>query len=258
MDREDRVELFELLFRRILKLESCRALELLDERIERAIRMVRRALITQQRVRLGRNVLGEGCRKARLADPRLACDQHDLSFALPGEALVVREKFDLVVAADHIDQTGGADRLEAALGMRGALDCPRRNWLGNALELMLAELAQMEHIAKQPLRGAGDNDCPWLGQGLESSRQVGRIAYDHMLARATLAPQPSNHNYPGCDANARREGFRRERLKLRKRGHDVEPGPHRALRIIFVRMRIAKIGQDSVASQFCDKAVISP
>ena len=79
--------------------------------------MVGRALVTQARVRLASDALGEGRHKAGLADPRLARDQHDLPFAVPGEALALQEEIELILAADETGQTGGADCLEAALGI---------------------------------------------------------------------------------------------------------------------------------------------
>src|SRR5262249_57342145 len=69
--------------------------------------------------------------KAGLADPRLARDQPDLPFALPGQPLAPQQKIELVLAADEIGQTRRADRLEAALGIGYALDRPPRDRLGN-------------------------------------------------------------------------------------------------------------------------------
>src|SRR5262249_47918531 len=111
---------------------------------KRAVGVVGRALVTQSRVRLTGDAVGESGRKAGLADPRLARDQHDLPFALPGEALPFQQEIELVLAADEIGQTGGADCLEAALGSRHALDRPRRHRLGNTLDLVPAEVAQTE------------------------------------------------------------------------------------------------------------------
>src|SRR5262249_59951633 len=95
--------------------------------MERAVGVVGRALITQPRVRLAGDALGERRRKPGFADPRLARDQHDLPFALPGEALAFQQEFDLLVAADEIGQTRRADRLEAALGIGYALHPPPRH-----------------------------------------------------------------------------------------------------------------------------------
>src|SRR6266481_1481876 len=148
---EDRFQLIEPLRGRIVCLEPRRSLQLGDERTKRTVGVVVRALVTQARVRLAGDALGERRRKAGLADSRLARDQHDLPFALPGEALAFRQKFDLVVAADEIGQTRQVDRLEAALGIGYALDRPRDR-LGNTLNLVPAEVTQMKQIAEQPTR----------------------------------------------------------------------------------------------------------
>src|SRR5262249_23073458 len=121
----------------------------------------------QARVRLASDALGESRRKAGLADPRLARDQHNLPFAPPGEALAFQQEIDLVLAADEIGQTRCADRLEAALGSRHALDRPRCDRLGNTLNLVPAEVAQTKQIAEQPAGGRGAADRPRLGQGPE-------------------------------------------------------------------------------------------
>src|SRR5262249_7547348 len=129
------------LLRAIVCLERRCSLQLGDERTKRAVGVVRRALVTQARVRLAGDALGESRCKARLADPRLARDQHDLPFALPGQPLALQQGIDLLVAADEISQTRPADRLEAALGIGHALHRPRRDPLGNTLDLVPAEVA---------------------------------------------------------------------------------------------------------------------
>src|SRR5262245_52118154 len=112
--------------------------------MERAVGVVGRALITQARVRLAGDLLGESCRKAGLADPWFTCNQHDLSLAVPGETLTFHQEFDFVVAADEIGETGSAHCLEAALGSRHALNRPCSNRLRNTLDPVQAEIAQPE------------------------------------------------------------------------------------------------------------------
>ncbi len=46
------------------------------------------------------------------------------------------------------------------------------------------------------------------------------------------------------------------RLQLRNRGNDFEPRPHGSLGIVFVRARIAEIGQYPVAPEIAEEAVI--
>src|SRR5262249_48289406 len=143
---EDRFEFVELLLGRIAGLKPCRPLELSNERMQRAVGEVGRALITQARVRLAGNFLGESRRgagvyggegrgEAGFAEAGPAEDQHDLPLALPREPWAFQQKIELVLAADEIAQALQADRLEAALRSRHAVDRPRRNRRGDTLDL---------------------------------------------------------------------------------------------------------------------------
>src|SRR5262245_19953060 len=112
--------------------------------MERAVGVVGRALITQARMRLAFDVLGDSCRKAGLADPWLARDQHHLPFAFPGKALPFHQEIDLIFATNEIGKARRADRLETALRLGYALDRPRRDGLSNARELLPPEVTQMK------------------------------------------------------------------------------------------------------------------
>src|SRR5262249_28132760 len=149
--------------------------------------VIGRALISQPCVRFAGNALAKSRRKSGFADARLTRDEHDLPLALPGETLAFQQEMELVPAADEIGQTCRADRLEAALGSRRPLDHPRRDRLGNSLDLVLAEIAQTEQIAEQPARGGGDDDRPRLGQGLKAGCKIRRLADQSMLAQRNLA-----------------------------------------------------------------------
>jgi hypothetical protein len=218
--------------------------------------MVGRALVTQARVRLAGDALGESCREAGLADAGFARDQHDLPFAPPGEALPLQQKINFVLATNEIGQTRRADRLEAALGIGYALDRPRCHRLGNTLDLVPAEIAQTEQIAEQPARGGGDDDRPGLGQGLKAGCKVRRVPGHGVLAQRTLAAAVANHHQTGRDANSNRKRFGGARLEPPNRGNDIEARPHGSLGIVFVRAGIAEIGQYSVAPELGKKAVI--
>src|SRR5262249_33097876 len=200
----------------------------------RAVGVVRRALVTQARVRLARDALGESRREARLAAPRLPRDQYDLPFALPGEALPFQQEIELVLAVDEIGQTRHADRLEAALGSRHALDRPRRDRLGKALDLVPPEVAQTEQFAEQPARG-GDDDRPGLSQVLEAGCKVRRLPDHGALAQCTLAAEVADHYQAARDADANRERFPGARLELGNGGNDIQSRPHGSLGIVFVR-----------------------
>ena len=72
--RQKRFQLVETLLGRIVCLKPGRSLQLGDKRIKRAVAVVRRTLVPQVCVRLVGDGFLKCCRKARLANPRLARD----------------------------------------------------------------------------------------------------------------------------------------------------------------------------------------
>jgi hypothetical protein len=253
---EQRFQLVEALLGRIVCLEPRRSLQLGDERAKRAVGMIGRALVTQARVRSAGDPLGESRRKVGLADARLTRDQHNLSFALPGEALALQQEIDLVVAVDQIGQICRAARLEAALGLGYALDCPHRDRLGKTLDLMPAEVAQTKKIAEQPARGGGDDDRPGLSQGLKARCKIRRFPDHGVLPQRARAAEIADHHQPGRDANANGERLGGARLEPRNGGYDIEPRPHGSFCIVFVRDWITEISQYPVAAELGEEAVI--
>src|SRR5262249_22376559 len=196
------------------------------------------------------------CGQPGLAYPRTARDTHDLPFALPGRPLAFQQEVDLVLAVDEIGQIRQADRLETAFRIGYALDRPRRDRLGNTLDLVPPEVAQTEQIAEQPARGGGNDDRPGLGQGLKTGCKVRRLPDHSALAQCTLVAEVADHYQAGRDADANRERFPGARLELGNGGNDIEPRPHGSLSIVFVREGIAEIGQYPVAPELSEEAVI--
>ena len=99
--REQRPQFAELLFARVVAGESGGAFELGDEGIERAVLMVRRAEIAQARMRLVLDALGKRGGEPRLADARLAGDQHDPSFAALRLLPAADKQLDFLVTTDE-------------------------------------------------------------------------------------------------------------------------------------------------------------
>src|SRR5262249_21260231 len=200
--------------------------------------------------------LGESGSQARFPDPRLARDQHNLSFAFPREPFALQQKSELVLAADEVDETCRTDSVEAALGRRNALDRPRRDRFSNTLELVPAKVAQAEKAAEQPTCGGGDYNRSGLGQGLESGRQVGRVPDQSLLPQRTLATEIADHYKAARDANANRERLGGTRFKPRNGRNNIKPRAHGSLGIILVRAGIAEICQYPVAPKLPDEAII--
>ena len=74
--REQSPQFAELPFDHVVARETRGAFELDDERVERAILMMRRAEIVQARILIALGRLRQLHDEARLADPRLSRDQH--------------------------------------------------------------------------------------------------------------------------------------------------------------------------------------
>ena len=92
-----------------------------------------------------------------------------------------------------------------------------------------------------------------LGQRLQARRQVRRLADHRLLLRRALADQVADHDQAGRDADPGRE--RRARRAARSRptaSTSCEPGAHRPLGIVLVRLRPAEIGQHAVAHELGD------
>src|ERR1700731_3573906 len=85
--------------RGVVAREPGRPAELVDEREQRAVLVIGRAEIAQAEMRLGGQAFLKCPGDARLAAPRLACDQYDLAVARPGARPPAQQQVDLFVAA---------------------------------------------------------------------------------------------------------------------------------------------------------------
>ena len=98
---EQRRELVQFCLGPIVARETGGAFELNDDGIERAVLMMRRAEIAQAGMGLGSDVLGERRREPRLADARLAGDQHHPSLAALRLLPAADKQLDFLLATDE-------------------------------------------------------------------------------------------------------------------------------------------------------------
>ena len=98
--REERVELVELRLRVIVAREPSRARHMADDRMERAVGVLRRTEIAQPYMRFTCQTLKERRRQSRLADASLAREQHDLTLARLRLGPEAKQEFALFVAPD--------------------------------------------------------------------------------------------------------------------------------------------------------------
>ncbi len=130
-------------FNRVVAGETGGAFELGDEGIEGAVLMVRRAEIAQAGMRLGFDALGKRGGEPRLADARLAGDQHHPSFAALRLLPAADKQIDFLVAPDQ-RRLPRAQCLEAAQHPALASDPPCRLRLGKPGERLRAEIGEVE------------------------------------------------------------------------------------------------------------------
>ena len=134
---------------RVVAREPGGAFELNDERVERAVLMVRGAEIAQARVRLALNALQQLCRKARFADARLAGEQHHAPFAALRLLPAAKKQFDFLLAPD--ERRRPLERSASKRLNRPLSPTPRQARCGSAKPLspLRPEVLQLEQIAEQ-------------------------------------------------------------------------------------------------------------
>ena len=122
-----------------------------------------------------------GLHEARLADARLAGEQHDLALAILGSLPAVGQEVDLLLAADNRREGRDAVHgLEAALGPARPEHPPSAERPGETLQGVAAEVGILEQTADQAAGALRDYHSTRLGHRLQAGGEVGRLA-DHCL-----------------------------------------------------------------------------
>src|SRR5262245_9969652 len=111
---EQRLKLVELRFDAAARIETRGPVELCNHRMERALRMVRRAEIAKARMRFAFEPRQQVFREAGLSDPRLAGDQDAPALAEFGLIPPAEQQLDLFLATHQWGQWARAPRLEPA------------------------------------------------------------------------------------------------------------------------------------------------
>jgi hypothetical protein len=266
---DQRFEFVELLFGRVVAREAQGALEIVDDRVQRAVGVVGRAMEAQAGCVIGFETPAQLAQHPALADARLAGKQHHLAFAILRQLPALDQQAEFVLAADKTGQPAAAHGFEAALGCRYPRDRPGLDRLGQTLDRVPAECLQPKQIADEPARGGADHHGARLGQGLQPRRQVRRLADHRLLLRGALADQIADHHETGRYAGANlqlvpgrppAQGGRSGdggHIEPADCGNDIEAGAHGALGIFFVGVRKAEIDEHAVAHVFGDEPVVA-
>ena len=250
--RQPRLEAREVGVGRIARHPADDAAHMLDDRKHRAAgvegraaqRRARRALLAQLRQQCG----GE----RRLADSRLAGEQHHLSMPalrlLPSAA----QQADLLVAADELRRRARGGGLGLVGRLQLAADGIGLYRIGDALEAVRAEVTVLERVTGQLARQFGDDDRVRLGECLQSRGEVGGLADRGLwLIAFTVADD---------DEACRNTDPHRElmaRFEPRHRVDQIERSVQRAPRIIAMATRPAEIHHHAVAEELREVAVVA-
>ena len=139
----------------------------------------------------------------RLADARLAHEEHDLAFPARARSKASRSR-----PSSRSRPTNGVSPRSDSTSRRVRVSCapiashaPTR--LGLALEVDLAERARLEVPADQPVRGLGDRHAPRLADLLQPRGHVGGVAHRGVV-HAQVAADATHHHEPGVEALPRR------------------------------------------------------
>ena len=237
--------------RRVVVRQSGGAFHLADDRIKRAVGVLRRAEIAQARVRLAGEAFQQRRREPRFADAGLAGKEHHLAFAGLCLRPAPQQQFEFFFPPDEGSQAARVQRLEAAFRRTRPQRRPGPHRPGDALEVLGPEVLQLEQIAEKPSRALGDDHHVRLGDPLQPRREVRRLADDAALLRLSRADQIADHDQPGRNADTGLQGS--GRLERGHRRDQLQARPHRPLGVVLMGLRIAEIDEHAVAHVFRDE-----
>ena len=219
---------------------------LADDRIKRAVGVLRRAEIAQARVRLVGEAFQKRGREPRFADAGLAGEQHHLAFTGLCPRPTPQQQFEFFFPPDEGSQAGRVQRLEAAL--HGT--CPQRrpgpHRPGDALEVLGPEVLKLEEIAEESSRAFGDDDL--FGSAIPC-RRAARFGVSPTMPRSCASPEPIRSpttTSPVAMPTRVCSGCARSSA-LVTAVDQLQPRPYGPLGIILMRLRIAEIHEHAIA-----------
>jgi hypothetical protein len=119
------------------------------------------------------------------------------------------------------------------------------------------KVAEVEQTAELTARGIGNDDGIRCGKRLQACREIGRFTDDRLLLRRARADQVADDHQPGGDADAHLQRLARRRVEPADGVDDLQTGAHGAFGLVLVGARIAEIGQQPIAHELGDEAVMA-
>ena len=183
-------------------------------------------------------------------------EQHHLAVAVLGPGPALEQDAQLVLAPDQRREPLAVQRLEAAFGATLAFDPPGRERLGEALEPQRAEVGQLEQAADQPPGRLADRPrCPAAASAWS---RAARFGVSPTTACSCAAPSPISSPtttrpvaMPTRAASGSPAGVCSRATACDHR----QPGAHRPLGLVLVRLRPAEVGEHPVAHVLGDVAL---
>ena len=188
------------------------------------------------------------------ASPERSTTWPSPAFACPSP----QQQIGFFLAPDERGEPARVQRLEAAFLRALSQRREGAGRPGQALEVLWAEIGKFEQVAQQLPRALGNDDAVGRGDPLQPCGEVRRVADDAALLRLSRPQKIADDHNPRRDPDPHMQRRSRGRLQLRRGLDDREPGAHRALRVMLVRLRIAEIGEHAVAHVFGDEAAVAP
>ena len=223
---------------------------MLDDGIERAVGVIRRAAHRRPWGMRLHHLLGEHADQAGLANPRLAAEHHHLPQPLGALRPALPQQRHLRLAAHQRGEASGPGHVQATLRRTLSQHLGDVHWRLQPLEGMGAEIVAGKVPVHQAGGGLTDHHRVGRGQPLETGGQVGRVPQGQVFVPPAAA-HLADHHQPGVDADPHRQADARVPQQAgRQRPHrlqNAQAGAHGALRVIFMRLRIAKVDEQAIA-----------
>ena len=169
-------ELVEFRFGGLVALELQQPLEVVDAGPEGAVQIIRRALVSQRLRTPTLQPFTQRAQDAALADARLSGQQHHLTFAVLSQRPALEQQPDLLLAPHERREPSLGGSLEAAGGFAHAHDSISMSGLGDALQMLLAQVLVIEAAASQSVYPRTHHDAAGLRDALQSGGQIHRLA----------------------------------------------------------------------------------
>ena len=140
-----------------------------------------------------------------------------------------------------------------------ACDLPGSDWFYESLDLDFTEIEILELRSRDRLCAARDDNAAGFCQRLQPGGKIRGVAEDAMLLGNRAVRHVADKCDARCNTDARAQFFLRGQVffcgQSGDRLHYCEAGLNGALRVVFVRVRIAEIYHRAVAMMSRDKAV---